>query len=153
MNPSLDLELTRLIAASPAALYRCWTDPALLVQWFCPPPYRVVDADVEAKPGGAFHTVMEGPNGDRFDEGAGCVLIAEPGRRFAFTDAMGPGYRPKSKPFITAVLSFEAVSEGTRYRALVQHASTADRKRHEGMGFFKGWGIATDQLAALAETL
>jgi len=33
-----DLTLTRDIAASPAALFRCWTDPALIPQWFCPPP-------------------------------------------------------------------------------------------------------------------
>ena len=47
----------------------------------------------------------------------------------------------------------EPVADGTRYRALVLHASAAERKRHETMGFFDGWGVATDQLEALAGTI
>ncbi len=29
----------------------------------------------------------------------------------------------------------------------------SDRESHEKMGFHQGWGIATDQLTALAKTL
>jgi uncharacterized protein YndB with AHSA1/START domain len=33
----------------------------------------------------------------------------------------------------------------------VRHWSAEATKRHEHMGFHVGWGIVTDQLAALAE--
>jgi uncharacterized protein YndB with AHSA1/START domain len=38
IKPENDRELViaRRIAASPAACFRCWTDPALIPQWFCP---------------------------------------------------------------------------------------------------------------------
>jgi uncharacterized protein YndB with AHSA1/START domain len=35
----------------------------------------------------------------------------------------------------------------------VRHWSAEDRARHEEMGFHEGWGMATDQLAALARSL
>ena len=40
-----------------------------------------------------------------------------------------------------------------QYTAIARHWSVADREAHENMGFHTGWGIATDQLAALAATL
>ena len=30
--------LTRVIDAPPEKVFRCWTDPKLMVQWFTPPP-------------------------------------------------------------------------------------------------------------------
>ena len=45
MNPSVtptradhELVITRLIDAPREKLFRCWTEPALLTQWFTPPP-------------------------------------------------------------------------------------------------------------------
>ena len=34
-----------------------------------------------------------------------------------------------------------------------RHWNEADLKKHEAMGFHKGWGICADQLEALAKTL
>lgn len=35
-----ELVLTRLIDAPCEKLYRCWTEPALMKQWFAPKPYE-----------------------------------------------------------------------------------------------------------------
>lgn len=153
MNPDLDLELTRIIQARPATLWRCWTEPELLKQWFCPAPWRVKEATLDPRPGGIFHCVMQGPDGTVMDEGAGCFLAVEPERSLSFTDAMGPGHRPRGKGFMTAFISFEPVEAGTRYHALAKHASPEDRKSHEEMGFFEGWGTAAEQLEELAKSL
>lgn len=152
-NPDLDLILDRQVAASPAAVWRCWTDADLLKQWFCPAPWSVPEAEIDPTPGGIFRTVMAGPNGERVEEPAGCVLEAVPERRIAFTDSLGPGFRPRAGGFMTAVVTFEPHDGGTRYRALVRHASTEDRKKHEEMGFADGWGAATTQLETLAASL
>ena len=39
-DPETDLELVRVMSASPAAIWRCLTEPALLEEWFCPSPGR-----------------------------------------------------------------------------------------------------------------
>jgi uncharacterized protein YndB with AHSA1/START domain len=155
VDPTKDLELTRLFRARYAALYACWTDPRLLVKWFAPPPVITREAVVEARPGGAFRTVMRFPDGTEIDEGEGCVLVADAGRRFTFTDAMSRDFRPHPRPALgfTAEMTFAPEAGGTRYSVVVRHATPEARKAHEDMGFHEGWGIASSQLGALAETL
>jgi uncharacterized protein YndB with AHSA1/START domain len=149
-DPALDLWFEREVPASAEALWRGWTDPELLTQWFCPLPWRTTEAEIDLRPGGAFRTVMEGPNGERHAEGAGCYLEIVPGRRLVWTDSLGPGYRPRSNGFITAVIELEPLpGGGTRYAVLVKHADAEARQRHADMGFEQGWGTALDQLVAL----
>lgn len=151
-DPDKDLVLDRRLAATPAQLWRCWTEPDLLCRWFCPPPWRVTSAVIEPWPGGRFETVMEGPGGERH-EGPGCILIAVAGQHLAFTDALGGGFRPTGAGFMTGHILFTPDGEGTAYRALVTHADAEAKRRHEEMGFHDGWGVATDQLEKLARTL
>ena len=79
--------------------------------------------------------------------GAGCVLEVVENRRFVWTEAMGPGFRPVASdlPF-TAIITMEPAGSGTRYRAVAVHGSTETRTEHEKMGFHEGWGAALDQL-------
>jgi uncharacterized protein YndB with AHSA1/START domain len=68
-----------------------------------------------------------------------------------FTDAYTKAWEPSQKPFMTVILTFEDAGRGkTRYTARVRHWTVADREAHEKMGFHGGWGLCTDQLAALA---
>src|SRR5258708_1406009 len=61
---------------------------------------------------------------------------------------------PAGQPFRPVVLTFDGLGAGKpRYTARVRHWTVADRERHEQMGFHQGWGICTDQLAALAKRL
>ncbi len=147
-----DLVLTRLIAAPPEKLYRCWTEPALLTRWFTPPPWTVPHAELDVRPGGSNLVVMRGPEGQEMPN-RGVYLEVVPGRRLVVTDAFVRAWEPSEKPFMTIELDFVPEAGGTRYTALVRHWTVADREAHEQMGFHQGWGIATDQLAALAATL
>ena len=159
-NPEKDIEFTRIIQARPDTVWRCWTEPELLMQWFCPLPWKVTRATLDLRPGGRFYTRFEGPNGEGPDndicqmENEGCYLDVEPGKRLVFTDALSEGWRPNAKTFMTAIVTFTPNGDGaTEYRALVLHSDAAMRAKHIEMGFHDGWGAAADQLNALAQSL
>ncbi len=147
-----ELVLDRLIDAPRAAVWRCWTEPDLLAQWFTPAPWSTKSSDIDLQPGGRFNTVMVDPDGGEHPN-AGIILEAVDGERLVFTDAMTEGFAPSEPPFMVATLTFADEGKATRYRAVVRHFSEDGRKRHEEMGFFAGWNAAADQLEALAKTV
>ena len=147
-----ELVLTRLINAPRHALFRCWTEPALITQWFTPPPWKTIAAEIDVRPGGASLITMQGPDGTLMPN-AGQYLEVVTDRRLAFTDAFVGDWVPSAKPFFACVLSFDDEAGQTRYTARARHWTAEDCAAHEKMGFHQGWGIATDQLAALAATL
>jgi len=154
LNPALDLELDRLLAATPAQIWRCWTEPALLMQWFAPKPVTTREAVIDPRPGGRFFTVMVLPDGTEMP-GEGCILDAQPNRRLIFTDTLEAGFRPAAASALgfTAVITLTAEGSGTHYVARALHRDSATRTSHAEMGFHDGWGAATTQLDALAGTL
>ncbi|WP_426042516.1 SRPBCC domain-containing protein [Brevundimonas sp. TWP2-3-4b1] len=63
---AFDLTLERIIDASPEKVFRAYTDPAILAQWFAPKPWKIVDPIIEARVGGRFNFTMHGPDGEVF---------------------------------------------------------------------------------------
>ena len=151
-DPELDLVLERTLPVAPDRVWAAWTDPALLVQWFTPAPWKTVSADLDVRAGGRCITTMESPEGEQFPN-VGCYLQVEPGRLLVFTSAMVEGFRPivagDGMPFTGRVEISPAADGGTHYRAIAMHADKAGVEQHVEMGFHEGWGAATDQLVAL----
>jgi uncharacterized protein YndB with AHSA1/START domain len=153
-SPASDRELilTRLIDAPREAVFRAWTDPRLLTQWFAPLPWTTPAAELDVRPGGACLVVMRNPEGHEFPN-RGVYLEVVPNERLVFTDAYTEAWEPSGKPFMTVILTFEDEGGRTRYTARVRHWTIADREAHEKMGFHEGWGRCTDQLATLVARL
>ena len=147
-----ELSITRLLDAPRGAVWRCWTDSDLLPQWFCPPPWKVSTATMDVRAGGSSLIVMNGPNGEEMPN-RGVYLDVVPNERIVFTDAFTQAWLPSHKAFMVATVTMADEAGKTRYTATLRHWSVEDRETHEKMGFHVGWGIATDQLEALARTL
>jgi uncharacterized protein YndB with AHSA1/START domain len=144
-----ELVLTRLIAAPREKLYRCWTQPELLKQWFAPLPWTTPHAEMDVRPGGSSLVVMRGPDGTEMPN-PGVYLEVVPNEKLVFTDAYTSAWEPSERPFMTVILTFEDEGGKTRYTARARHWTAENREIHEKMGFETGWGICADQLAALA---
>lgn len=144
-----ELVLSRFIAAPRGAVWRCWTEPALLTRWFAPKPYETPRAELDVRPGGRSLIVMRGPDGTEMPL-PGVYLEVVPGERLVFTDAYTEPWVPSAKPFMTVIVTLADEDGGTRYHASVRHWSAADREQHEAMGFHAGWGQCADQLAEVA---
>lgn len=147
-----ELVLDRYVDAPRELVWRCWTDPELMVKWFTPAPWKTKSVSIDARAGGSSMVVMESPEGAEFPN-PGIYLEVVPGEKLVFTDAFTEAWAPSEKPFMTAILTFADEGKGTRYRAVVRHWNVDDRRRHEEMGFFPGWNKATDQLEATARSL
>ena len=147
-----DLVLTRVIDAPCEMVFRAWTEPELLKQWFAPLPWTTPITELDVRPGGANRIVMRSPEGQDHPN-QGVYLEVVKNQRLVFTDAYTTPWAPSEKPFMTVVLTFAEEGGKTRYTALVRHWTAADRIMHEEMGFHEGWGQATDQLAKVAAAL
>jgi uncharacterized protein YndB with AHSA1/START domain len=141
-----DLVISRLVRAPRAALWRAWTDPALLKQWWCPRPWTTEVRAFDLRAGGAFHTFMQGPDGGTSDN-PGCFLEVVPQARIVFTSLLTAEWRPAT-PWLafTAAISMADEGAGTRYIATVMHPDQATSDRHAELGFFDGWNTGITQL-------
>ncbi len=160
LNPLLDLSFTRDIDVPRHRVWRAWTEPALLMPWFCPLPWKTIACELDLRPGGIFSTTMQSPEGQEFPN-LGCYLEVIPYQKLVWTNALLPGFRPSppsatcgdaSVSFMfTAMVEFADYASGTRYTATVSHADEAGCKQHAAMGFEAGWGAALDQLVAMVK--
>ncbi|MFZ5711175.1 MAG: SRPBCC family protein [Pseudomonadota bacterium] len=152
--PDLDLALTRRMSVAPDRVWRAWTEPDLIRQWFTPKPVVTREVVLDLRPGGRFHVLMVMPDGSEYPN-EGCVLLVEPKRRLVFTECLTEGFRPAANPMLrmTAEVVIEPDGDGTLYTARAFHGTPETRRTHEEMGFHDGWGTAATQLEDLCRTL
>ena len=159
-NPKLDLTFERIVDVPKELVWRAWTEPALLKPWFCPLPWKTIDAEIDLRPGGMFRTTMQSPEGQEFPN-TGCYLEVIPNEKLVWTNALLPGFRPSTPSptcgdgqadfKFTAIIKLADHPNGTRYTATVIHADETGCKQHAAMGFESGWGTALDQLVAMVK--
>jgi uncharacterized protein YndB with AHSA1/START domain len=149
-----ELTIDRVLKAPRTAVWRCWTEPELMKEWFCPKPWRTIEARVDLRPGGEFFTLMRGPNGEEPSGEPGVFLEIVDGEKLVWTDALKPGWLPVSGLGFVATISLsDAPGGGTRYHVTARHWTAKSAKAHEEMGFYAGWNAAADQLEELAASL
>jgi len=155
-DPKLDLVLERVVDVPVELVWRAWTDPEILPQWWCPKPWTTPKVEMHVRPGGMFHTTMRSPEGQDFPN-AGCYLEVIENRKLIFTSALGAGYRPVNpvnNPDLafTAIITMEPAGKGCKYSARAMHQDENGAKKHAEMGFHDGWGTVLEQLVALMKT-
>jgi uncharacterized protein YndB with AHSA1/START domain len=128
-----DLVLTRIIDAPRDKVFKAWTDPALLKQWFAPMPWRTPMVETDVRAGGSSLIIMRSPEGKEFPN-RGVYLEVVQNERLVFTDAFAKAWQPSEKPFMAVTLTFEDQDGQTNYTARVQHWTIADREAHEKIG-------------------
>jgi uncharacterized protein YndB with AHSA1/START domain len=149
-TPASDRELiiSRLIDAPPEKVFRAWTEPELMKQWFAPKPWTTPRVETDVRPGGSSLVVMRSPDGTEMPC-PGVYLEVVKNQKIVVTDAYTSAWQPSTKPFMTLILTFENEGGKTRYTARARHWTVEDRETHEKMGFHEGWGQCADQLAEL----
>jgi uncharacterized protein (TIGR02246 family) len=134
------LEIERDFAASPALLFRQWTESEGLRAWFAPSGYEVLSAAADPRPGGAWEVRYRSESGTVISE-AGRFLVLEPPSRLVLTlqHRFADGRRG---PETQITVSFADVDGRSRMR-FVQTGIESEPMRD---GLLEGWGSCFDQL-------
>ena len=117
------LTLTRRFPVAPEKVWRAWTDPQALKQWFGPGgPQPVALAELDLRVGGRFRIAFGGPQGDEhLCAGVYCEVV--PNRKLVFTWSW-PRTTPERESLVT--IELRKVAEGTEL--LFRHEQLFDEK-------------------------
>ena len=80
-----ELTITRIIDAPRELVFKAWTDPKHLAQWWGPKGFTNPVCEVDARPGGALRIVMRAPDGADYPMKGVFREIVEP-ERLVFTN-------------------------------------------------------------------
>ena len=137
----LKLETSRVIKASPEALYDAWLDPSMLAKFMRPgPDMSVPEVKADARVGGRFLIVMRVGDQDLPHEGTYKVLDRPNQLAFTWESPMSPIEDS------TVTVDFAPVEGGTRVTLNhVRFPNEESRANHEA-----GWGRILDTLGEVA---
>ena len=113
-----EIVVTRIFDAPRALVFKAWTDPKHLAQWWGPNGFSITTYEMEFKPGGVWRFVMHGPDGRDYQNENVYVEIAEPERLV---------YRHVSDPKHETTVTFADVGGKTKLTARMVFESAALR--------------------------
>lgn len=138
------LGMTRLIPASPEAVFAAWTQPERLKAWFGPRNMTCPEAEVDLRVGGLHRTLMRDADGKDYPNPM-MIEAVEPDRRLVLRVPEGTSC---PLPGAVGTLLFLPDAQGTRFEVRWDHPTDEMRRQHEAMGFAQGWGETIDKLGA-----
>jgi uncharacterized protein YndB with AHSA1/START domain len=138
----LTLEMERVLPAPPPVVFRAFSDPDRLVEWWGPSGFAVPSLEFEARVGGPYRIEMQPPEGDAFQLTGEFRDVAPPAR-LAFTFVWEPPDRDDVETLVS--LSLGDLGESTEV-ALTQGPFKTEARRvlHR-----EGWTDSFDRLERL----
>lgn len=122
MMQDRQITLTRLIAAPPETVWRCWTDPAILPKWFGPEGYNCTTKEIDLRQGGIWRFDMIGPDGTVWANRHRFTLHDAPRRIEFLMDADSDAAPP-----FEVVVTLTPEADGTRLTQTMTFPSTEAR--------------------------
>lgn len=141
-TPMPVLRLAREFKAPPMLVFRAFSEPAHLMQWFGPQGFTVTVCKTDCRIGGAWRIEMVSPLGNTYRV-CGAYRAVEPGRRLAFSWAWEDEHGTLGHEMLVEV-ALQPRGDGTMLALTqTQFASEDACIEHE-----KGWSSALDCLVA-----
>jgi uncharacterized protein YndB with AHSA1/START domain len=145
--PPHDVTITRYFDASPELVFRAWTDPRLMAQWFGPRYFTIPHCEVDAVPGGRFHIDMQGPDGTIYPN-KGIFHEVIPPERLVLTSTAfeeeGGGFQLE----VLNTVTFDQIEDGRTRMTLHAVVVRAVPEVYGALaGMEQGWSESFDKLA------
>jgi len=82
---TIEIELQRRFRASPERVFRAWTQPSALREWWCPPGWIADDVELDLRVGGSYRIRMSRVGDRRLVAVCGQFLDVRPPERLVYT--------------------------------------------------------------------
>ncbi|WP_435259418.1 SRPBCC domain-containing protein [Thioclava sp. FR2] len=147
MSDGRSILMTRVIKATPERIWRCWTDPDLLPQWFGPQGFSCKTKEIDLREGGHWLFDMIGPQGEIYPN-LHRYLRYVPFERIEF-NMYDPGV---DAVHAEVLVTLTPVEGGTRFTQEMTFADRAMRDAVVNFGAVEYGNTTFAKLAALAES-
>jgi uncharacterized protein YndB with AHSA1/START domain len=139
-----EITITRVFEAPRELVYKAFTDPKIVAQWFGPREYTTTIDKMEARPGGLWRLVQRDQSGNEFAFHGVHHDIEAPERIVATFEFEGvPGH------VLLQTVTFEPLGGKTRMVEHLVYQSVADRDGMVAAGMQRGSDDSMDRLAEL----
>ena len=148
------LTIVRDFDAPVEQVWRAWTEPSLLDEWWAPKPWKAQTKRMDFREGGTWLYAMLGPDGEESWCRADFESI-DPGKSYTGTDAFCDenGTVTNDPPGMHWHVAFTPLASGTRVQVVITFQSEEDMHKIVAMGFNEGFTAAHANLdSLLAET-
>lgn len=139
-----EVTITRVFDAPRELVFKAWTDPAHLIQWFGPKVFTNSVCEVDLRVGGALYIVMRAPDGSEYPMRGVFQEIESPSRLVFINNAVDANDNVIIAGLTTVIFADEAgktrLTMVTRGKAMVDYAA----QYLEGMEM--GWIMSLDKL-------
>jgi uncharacterized protein YndB with AHSA1/START domain len=143
-----ELNLTRRLDAPRALVFKAWTDPKHVAQWWGPRGFTNPVCEVDARPGGEMRIHMRGPDGSVYPMTAVFKEVVEPERIVFQSAALDANGKPMFEVLTTVTLAAQGSKTKLTLTAKVLTMTAVAPQYLAGMEM--GW---TQSLERLAEHL
>ena len=145
-HANLTLNVSRVFDAPRDRVFRAWTDPRLLEQWWGPPGFKCPLAQVDLRTGGAYRLGMQPPVGETFYLG-GVFREVKPPERLVYTWKWEEDTEATGETLVTV----EFKDLGARTEVVLTHERFPDAGAVGRHG--DGWNGCLESLAHLLARL
>jgi uncharacterized protein YndB with AHSA1/START domain len=163
-SQSKDFVISRILHAPRDLVWKVFTDPERMRQWWGPKGFKVIASKMDLRPGGIYHYGLEAPDGSPMWGKFVYREITPPERMVfisSFSDEAGGVTRHPMAPNwpleMLSTFTFEELPDGkTKFtvRWAAYNASEDERKVFDASfdSMNQGWGGTMEQLAAYLAT-
>jgi len=147
-NEERELVLTRVFDAPRELVFKAWTDPKQVAQWWGPHGFTNPVCDLDVRPGGAIRIHMRGPDGTVYPMTGVYNEVVEPERLVFTSAALDVDGNPMFEVLTTVTFAEQGGKTKQIMRARVINTTAQAAPYIAGME--QGW---TQSLERLAESL
>jgi uncharacterized protein YndB with AHSA1/START domain len=146
-----DLTITRVFDAPREVVFRAWTDPEQVSQWWGPHGFSAPVVELDARPGGELRVDMQGPDGTISPITGVIHEVSEPERLVVTTRLVDGDGRTLIEALHTVAFEEEAGKTTLTLEVDVVELAPEAAEAREGME--EGWNQTLDRLGEHVATM